>query len=278
MVFNWLSDKRTPVEFVNRDNVKERVEKFLTKSGPPKDTLIYFINIDVTSISRLVDIKNVVIIDHHPDHITKRKTYTKCKVIFREFSSCCKLLYTLLNNKLPGELTDQQKHLMLLVDDYETYTFQLKGSYELGVVYNNAQGDRSVKFFNQYNTGFIGFSEKDNNLLEYYKNKLERAIESLQIYSADLTIDGKQYTFVSTFTDSHINEISDHLLKSNKADICIIINLETRRVTYRRSKECSLNLKNLATKLSDGWGYEYAAGGYVTDKLMHFSKLFTLNK
>jgi len=274
MVFNWLSGKRVPVKYVTRNNLEDEVNKFF--KTPKFDTsLVYFLNLDTTSISKLIDRDNVVVIDHHPDHIAQKDLYTKCKTIFKEYSSCSKLLYNLLHKKFPGEVTTRQKHLILLVDDYESYTFQLDQSYDLGVVYNNMQGEKPVRFYSKFNNGFSGFDSNDQTTISYYKSRVDKIKTELQPFAAQIPIDNIKYDFVSTFANGYVNEISDYLLEKYTSDVCLIINLETKRVTFRRNKNCKLNLKSIATKLCNGWGYEYAAGGYVTDKLLDFSKLFT---
>ena len=150
MVFNWLSDKRIPVQYVTRDNIEETAKKFLADHP---DTLVYFINLDTSTISNIVDRRHVLIIDHHKSHIDKKSAYSNCKPILKPCSSCCKLIYTLLRKRLPGNLTTDQLRLMFMVDDYESYTFNIPNSYELGVVFNNLQGDRSVRFYSKFVNG-----------------------------------------------------------------------------------------------------------------------------
>tara|TARA_Y100000310_G_scaffold197205_1_gene197295 strand:- start:4309 stop:5193 length:885 start_codon:yes stop_codon:yes gene_type:complete len=274
LTFNWLSKKRIPVQYVTRDNIEHKVKKFF-KHEPNNNKLVYFLNLDTSHISNLIDRKNVVIIDHHPDHIANKDQYKKCRVIFKKYSSCCKLLYSLLFKKFPGTLTDQQKYLILLVDDYESYTFRLNHSYDLGVVYNNMQGEKPVRYYSLYNNGFTGFSDSEKTVLKFYKNSLTKLKQNLQVFTASIPINKTKYKFVSTFVSGYINEISDYLIDRLNADVCLIINLDLKRVTYRKSKMCKLNLKTLSEKLSNGWGYEYAAGGYVTKDVLEFSKLFT---
>lgn len=170
---------------------------------------------------------------------------------------------------------------MLLVDDCESYSFRRKESYDLSIVYNNLQSSRPVRFYSLFKDGFFGFTNDQAKIIEYYKRKFDKVKTDLQVFSAGpLKVKGlskykRSYNYVSTFATGYINEISDFLLESQKADICIITNLETNRVFIRRAKECDADLKKFATLMCDGWGYEYASGGKITDKFLTFSKLFS---
>ena len=279
LLFNWFSKKRIPVTYVSRDTIKEKVSAFF-KDENQAGKIVYFINLDTSNIHELVNRGNVVIIDHHPDHIAKKDKYTNCKLIMKEFTSCSKFLFNILSQKFDNDLTKNQKVLMLLVDDYESYNFKLNGSYELGIIYDNLQGDKPTRFYSLYKDGFNGFSGNDLKLIEYYKDKFNKLKSELSVFTAAPTyIKGlskykKSYSYVSTFATGYVNEISDYLTDKYNADICIVTNLETKRVFIRRAKKCDANLKYLAALICNGWGYHYAAGGRVTDKFLTFSKLF----
>ena len=281
LTFNWLTEKRIPVEYVSRDNIKDKVTSFF-KNTPQSGKTVYFINLDTTDLQSIVDRDNVVIIDHHPDHLAKKSIYKKCKTILKLHTSCCKLIYTLLSKKFPGKLTDRQKLLVLLTDDLESYTYKIPNSYELGVIYNNLQGNKPVRYYSLYKDGFLGFSQQQQDVIDYYKQKFEKIKSELQAFTAGplhiKSLSKNKYKYVSTFATGFVNEISDHLLDKYNSDICLITNLDTQRVFIRRSKTCDANLKNLATLLCNGWGYDYAAGGKVTEKFLTFSKLFSSAK
>ena len=161
-----------------------------------------------------------------------------------------------------------------MVDDHESYTFNLPNSYELGIVFNNLQGDKSVRFYSKFVNGFTKFDSNDNNTITFFKKRVGNVTSQLSPFTANIQIGDKKYKFISVFVDGYINEVSDFLLNKYGCDICLTINLENKRVSFRRDKKCKLNLKRLSEKLCNGWGYEYAAGGDLTDKLLQFSKVF----
>ena len=164
---------------------------------------------------------------------------------------------------------------MFLVDDCESYSFSLPGSYELGVIYNNLQGEKPVRFYSLYKDGFNGFNPQQRNIIDYYKNKFESIKSQIQVFTGQIPIGKNKFKFVSTFHTGYVSELSDYLLDSQSADVCLIIDADSKRVFFRRDKKCDINLKKLATQLCNGWGYKYAAGGHITDKLLQFSKLFS---
>lgn len=279
LIFSWLSGKRVPVTYVTRDTLKTESEKFF-KNESQAGKIVYYINLDTSGIKNIVDRGNVVIIDHHPNHVAAKNKYVNCKTLIKEFSSCSKLIFNLLSAKFDNKLTKNQKVLMLLVDDYESYNFKLNGSYELGVIYDNLQGSKPIRFVSLYKDGFTGFTGDQLKIIEYYKRKFEKLKSTLQVYTAGphyikgLSKYKNSYKYVSTFANGYINEVSDYVLNKYNSDICIITNLETKRVFIRRSKKCDANLKYLAALICNGWGYHYAAGGMITDKFLKFSKIF----
>jgi oligoribonuclease NrnB/cAMP/cGMP phosphodiesterase (DHH superfamily) len=276
LLFLWFN-KGTHIPYitVNVNNFRKSFESWLRVSNPDRFDHIYILDIDTSQESLdLVDRPNVVIIDHHDTHVANKDTYKHCKSFISHQSSCCRHIYQLLAKKSDVVLSDKQKHLMLLADDYDCYNLQLQHSHSLNVLFWNYQGDRLRKFINRFNSGFDGFTENEQSIIKFYNKKIDRVISDLKLFGAKLPISGIEYNFMSTFATECINDVAHYMIDQKGADVSIVINLNTNKVSYRKNKSIDLNLSTIARKLNDGGGHKYAAGGVITPNFMNFSKAF----
>lgn len=244
-------------------------------NNPPRYDNIYILDLDISQDSaKLVDKDNVTIIDHHSTHVTNQSKYKIAKTFITEKSSCAKHIYNLLHKQSTVKLTDAQKYLLLLVDDYDSYNLQLKESHSLNLLFWNYQGDRVTKFIRDFKTGFTGFSDKQQTAIEFYKRSISQLLADLSAFRADIPINNKQYKFVSAFASTHINDVAHHIINEYDADVGIVINLKSKKVSFRKNKNVDIDVSAIAGKLVQGGGHKYAAGGSLTDKFLTFSKIF----
>ena len=261
LVFQLLSGKRNiPYKIVSQNNFAS----VYSKANLIGVDHVYVLGIDVSNNADIIDKSNVVIIDNKL-HSAK---YNNATCLNRAFSSCSKLIYELLYKKFENKLTEPQKLLLLMVDDNESYTFGIPGSYELGLVYGNYQGDKAKSFLLDFCNGFTAFKTKHNNTISYYRDKLHKIKTNLKVYEAYIPIKNKTYKFVSTFTDSFINEIADYITTKYRSDVSMIINTNHNKVSFRRQEGVDLHLGELAEKLASGGGHPYSAGGDLTQDFL----------
>ena len=275
LLFSWFKGHDVQYITVRAADFHDSFYQWTQKVDPKIYDQIYILDLDVSQTSvDLVDMDNVVIIDHHLTHVHNKHKYTNAKVFVREHTSCARLIYELLHKKSKTALTDAHKHLILLVDDYDSYTLQLKYSYELNLLFWNYQGDKLKKFVTDFRDGFTGFTDDHKKIISFHKKKINKYVSQLQLYGANIPINGNYYKFVSTFADKYINDIADYILREGKAEVGMVINLESNKVSIRKQKGVNLDLSDLAKKLLDGGGHSYASGGKITEKFTTFSKLF----
>lgn len=214
----------------------------------------------------LVDSSKVIIIDHHQSHLDVKDRYKKAKVIINLEGSCTKLI---VDKFKITDLNSEQVKLVNIVNDYDSYTLTYPESLKLNAVYHAFNKPKVDKFIDRFEKGFTNFTPLELNAIKLYFNKYKNAIESSQFYIGEV----KGFKVVSTFADTAINEIAHYSLKKFSADISIVVNLNTKNVSFRKNKTtCNLPLDKLANALCDGGGHEYAAGGKVTDKFVSFTK------
>jgi oligoribonuclease NrnB/cAMP/cGMP phosphodiesterase (DHH superfamily) len=237
---------------------------------------VFFLDIDISEHADLVDKKNVVVIDHHKTHVPNVNRYTKAKTIIQEYTSCTKLIFK--HFEKAKELDKHQKILIALADDYDCYALKVPQSYDLHVVYYQTQNstDRSKvqKFIDSFGMGFKGFTQFQKNIVKLHRETVNKTIAELQVFGGNMQVQGQHAVVRSTVCERAINEVADHLIRNMGADVAIVVNPNSGRVSFRRKKEsAAVDVSQWAAKLVDGGGHEYAAGGSITEAFMAFTQL-----
>jgi len=235
---------------------------------------VFILDIDVSNCQDILDHKNISIIDHHAnsDVYSLDNASNKSKV----YSSCCKLMYDMFKKKF--EFTDKQKKLIMLGDDYDSYTLKYDHSMILNYVYWNSDNNFDY-FMTRFSDGFDGFNKQEINL---YKSKIREKNELINqldvCYNSSFDIDGVSYKLLSVIADKFINEVAVFLLDKYKYDLIMIANPNKKLVYLRKSEDCKLKLNDLASDYFDGGGHECAAGGKLNDKFLEISKSLKVAK
>ena len=232
--------------------------------------IISDLNLKLESI-KLCDYKNVIVIDHHKEHIELINDYKNAKPIIKDYPSCTKLIYDTF--KLENKFNKNQKLLIKLIDDYDSYTLNLPFSLPLNQVFWTYTGDRIKKFEDDFKGGFFGFNTFHKNALKIVQNKINNFFKEETIYGGNLKIGNNNFKVAGVFVTFSPNEIAERIINEYKVDFVIQINLKGESVYMRRSKECTLNMGKLADKLMDGGGHEDASGGTLNDTIINITKL-----
>ena len=251
LVFKWFTGiKNLEHEICSQSNFRKTFSAWLMNNKLEDYDKVYIFDLDVSQNNLdLVDHDNVSIIDHHDTHVqNKDKT-----------------------------LTDHQKLLILMVDDYDSYKLQVKGSYELNIILWNYVGQRAEQFTRDFGTGFKGFSRSHLNMIALNKKKVSRVLSELQIFRGKLPLNGKQYNLYATMASESLNEVAHHVINTHECDIIMVMNMNTKRVSFRMNKDkCpEVDLGKLASNIAEGGGHPYAAGGQLTDKVLTLTKLLS---
>ena len=160
-----------------------------------------------------------------------------------------------------------------MVDDYDSYKLKVPGSHELNLLFWNYQGDKLIKFVKDFRDGYTGYTTDQQSIIEFYKTKIRNTVNSLEYYTADVPIGGAPRKIIATFATTCINDVADYIIKQHKADIGIVVNPKSQKVSFRKNKKCNVDLSVVANTIADGGGHEYAAGGVLGDKFETFSKV-----
>jgi len=205
--------------------------------------------------------------------MAKKSFFKNARAYIQDSSSTCILLYKTLK-KLDKKLSldKDQKLLLLGADDYDNYTHHLPFSKELNYIFWSFNGDRLQKFCEEFKNGFKGFTSQQKNIIHFYKKRIDEVLSSLQLFCGKFKIGKSAYQVVATFSSFAINDVADFILSRVGADIAVVVNLKIQKVSFRKSKTCSVNLADMAGKLAGGGGHEKAAGGILNDTFINFTR------
>lgn len=283
LVFKWFTGYQNLKHVIcSQSNFRKTFLEWLTKNKIEDYDKVYIFDLDVSQHNLdLVDHENVTVIDHHDTHVNNQDKYKNANTILTESTSCCKLIYSLLKKKYPEKkLSDHQKMLILMIDDYDNYELKVNGSYELNIILWSYVGKRAEQFCEDFKDGFKGFNKQHLNMIALNKRKVSRVISELQVYKGELPIKGKKYIICATMADESLNEVAHHVITKYNCDICLVMNMNTKRVSFRTNKhKCpEVDLGALAASISDGGGHKYAAGGKITEQILTLTKILNLVK
>ena len=239
---------------------------------------VVVLDLDIHADYEFIDYSNVAIIDHHISHFENIHVYKNASVLnVKVYSSCAKLVYDVFYKiNYNVELTKEEKLLVLLADDYDSYELKLKQSLPLNIVYWSYTGNRYEKFIADFGDGFKGFNDKHLNMISIWKNRFKEAIDGLMVFESNIKIDDIAYKCCSIFGDFAINELASYIFKKYQCDVVMIINQKTQRVYMRRNKNCSADMSKFVLSVSDreAGGHEAAAGCKLNDNIMELTKEF----
>ena len=266
LALKWLmGDTLLPYKSTTVKNFEVDFQNWITKTDPTQFKKIFILDLDVSKCAELVDLPNVVIIDHHSSH---NPVYKKATKIVKVHTSNADLMrQTLLKNV---KLTPEQNKLISLTDEYDCYTIKDRNALLLNTLYWNYQGDRIKQFIVEFENGFKDFNNTQKNIIVLQLKKIQDHIETTPIYHYK----NNNYSIASMVGDFAINELADHVLKKTQCDIACIVNTRIGRLYFRRKKTSTVNLSSTVEEITGkkGDGHENACGGTLNEQFLEYTK------
>lgn len=277
LVCKWLKGDYS-FKVTTHKNFREDFLKWMGSNKISDYETVYIFDINVAEHSDLLDHDNIVIIDHHNGK-DGYVSYKKASLVLdQSYSSTTKLVlktFLLQDISLKTKLTASKAKLITLIDDYDSYTLKHTESVGLNTVLWSYTGDRISKFITEFENGFIPFNNFQLNMISIAKKKVDEVVNTADVFTVTLHIEGSKRKVVCIQCDHNINEVASELINKHNADICLVVNLKSKGVSLRKNIRCNVNLNKLAEKLCDGGGHCDSAGGIINEKFLKFSKLFT---
>ena len=278
LTWKWCTGKSAEYKTCRVNDTGTAIKSWLVNNSFDDYERVYVFDLDISQDEEavsLLDRSNVTIVDHHKTHVRNKDIYKHARTIIQEYTSCTKLLYEMFKKAgKTDHLTPQQKLLVLMIDDYDCYELKVPHSYDLNIVLWSYKGHRLQKFVSDFGNGFSGFTSFHQNMIDFNYKKIARLKRECKVHQAVIPIGDTSYKFVSTFADSCINEMADYILDTHEGDVGLVVNMKTKKVSFRKNKKVKINLGKLANRLTDGGGHEYAAGGKLNENFLRFTKVF----
>jgi hypothetical protein len=186
-------------------------------------------------------------------------------LISEECSSCSKLIYKKF--KKIKEFPVNVKKLVVYVDDYNEYILKYEESKYLNAIYRRFGYRNFYKFVDRFFDGFDGFTDTEINISEGFFKEIRDEVSTIDLYSGEF----KGWGVLATFSKLPVNEIAKELIDNQKADVIIVVNPDTKFVSFRKPLGSPADIVYMAENLCDGGGGEWASGGQMTEKFLGFT-------
>ena len=270
----WYLGRDLPVTVTTENQLVEDYKKFRENKNLQTYKRVYIFDLDICKLAPELDKPNFSIVDHHIGSIECGYNFTHARHKIEDSGSTCKLLYEVLKNHYKRDLTKEQKILISIGHDYDSYTLkQREISIGLNIIFWNLQGNRLEKFIEKFKNGFTGFSEEDKKIISFYNKKIDNFLNDTNVFVGVVPIGGRNIRICSVMADFCINEIAQAIINKTDSEVGIVVNPKTQSISFRRRNNSNFNVANLAKKIADGGGHPAAAGGKITNTFLEFTKL-----
>jgi single-stranded DNA-specific DHH superfamily exonuclease len=231
---------------------------------------VFICDLPIYDYAYICDYPNVVVIDHHEQHVENSHVWKIAKQVVKMETSCTKLICDVF--KIKDKLSKPMVTLFALIDDYDSYTLKFPFSKDLDFIYWGYTGDKLGKFIDDFGTGFVGFNKFHKNALHIIHNEINQIIVQTKMYGTQIPIGDKQFKMLSCCAEKWPNEIAGRMLEKYGYDFILIINPKMKKAYLRSTNECKLHMGELAEKLGQGGGHECAAGVALNENVMNLTK------
>lgn len=217
--------------------------------------------------ARAIDRHNVVVFDHHISHAKIKHNYVKGKAVVESYTSCIGLLRDKFKSHI--QLTKEQEDLIKYIDDYDCYGLKYTDSLKLNAIHTTYNRPKVDKFLEAYGNGFKPYTVQEKNAIKLFIKKFRDQFND-GVHVGKI----KNYKAVAIFADYAISEVANYVITKYDAEIGIVVNLNTKTVSFRRCMQCDVDLSILAKAFCNGGGSHKLAGGSLTMEFANLIKDF----
>lgn len=220
-----------------------------------------------------LDKEYITIIDHHKSSEEFIDKFKKSKIIYKEYTSNTLLMYKLYKQASNLELTDAQKLLVALINDFDCYKLEIPQSYDLNILFWSEYQNKFSDFIKDYYDGFKPFTEKQKRAIAYIKKEAAEEASKAKVYYGDLKIEGKSKKVCACMVERIVPQIIEILAQKYKPDLFFFINIKNEKISLRQYNQtdpvdCGAFMKNNC----EGGGHYNAAAGKLTPLFMELTK------
>jgi hypothetical protein len=267
----WSKPEATiEYEELYNNTIEERLLNYSQKTINKPTTIIMDFSLRESFLN--FDLSEYVFLDHHKISERYVDKFKNAKIIYKNSNSNTGLVYSTFNKTL-SSLSKEQKYLIALADDFDSYSLKLPHSYDLNILFWTEYKNKFSKFIQDYSKGFKHFTENQTRLINFEKNSACEQASKLKKFEGELLIKGERYKTLAVTGEKYNNLVIDCLIRENNPDLFFYINTKTEKVNLRKkSTITSFDLGTFAEKICEGGGNTNSAGGKLTPLFMELTK------
>lgn len=217
-------------------------------------------SLDQSIINKIDDSKVVFVSDKE-----ENLNFFDSQMISTNTTSCSKLLYNKLKSKY--SFSSELKKLILYVDDYNSQELKFEETKYLNGIYRTTKYNRFSTFVTRFWKGYDGFTEKEINSSQKFFDSIDLEYHNIEIYEGWF----RDWSVFATFSSVSVNELAQKMIDESEKDVIIVVNPDTKFVSFRKPKNSKADILFMAESLCSGGGTNLASGGTITKKFLEFT-------
>lgn len=214
-----------------------------------------------------IDKHSLIVVDHRFSHTLLLDNYNKSKGIIEQNTSCIALLYDKFKSVI--NVSPEQELLIKYVNDYDSFNLEYSDSFKLSAIFFTYNRPKVVKFIENFEDGMRSYTIQEKNAIKIYIRKFKEQLDNTINFGII-----KNYKTVAIFANALTNNIAHYLISKYNSEIGIVVNLDTKSVSFRRCVHCNIDVSILAKTFCRGSGSMIAAGGVLTSEFANLIKDF----
>jgi hypothetical protein len=263
-------DATIEYEELYNNTIEERLINYNQKTINKPTTIVMDFSLRESFLN--LDNPEYVFIDHHKTSEKYVDKFKNAKIIYKNSNSNTGLIYSTFSKTL-SSISKEQKYLVALTDDFDSYNLKLPHSYDLNILFWTEYRGKFSKFIQDYSKGFKPFTENQIKLINFEKNSACEQSHKLQKFEGSIVIKGEKYKTMAVMGEKYNNLVIDCLVNKNNPDLFFYINTKTEKVNLRKKTSItSFDLGTFAEKVCEGGGNTNSAGGKLTPLFMELTK------
>lgn len=273
LVYMWNKPKEDSFQYTPISNLEiSKLKREISNTHNPSNISILDLSLREEFLPEL-DKKYITIIDHHKSSEEFIEKFKNSKIIHKEYTSNTLLMYKIYKQTNDLKLTDAQKILVALINDFDCYKLERPESYDLNVLFWSEYQNKFSDFIKDYYQGFKPFTDKQKRAISYIKKEAAREAEKIKIYYGNLNIGGKLKNTCACMVDRIVPQIIEVLAQKYKPDIFFFINPKNEKISIRQYTQTDpIDCGKFAKKICEGGGHANAAAGKLTPLFMEVTK------
>lgn len=271
LTFNWSHPNSHVTYREVTNNEIDIVKDYVLRTCNPPNIKVFDMSLREEFLPEL-DYEYIHFIDHHERSLEHVKKFKNAKIDCEPMSSNTLHIRKLYKGSAPT-FTDEQKKLILLIDDHDSGEYRFSESYDLNILFWTQFKNAFCYFCDFYKNGFRPFTPNQLEIIKRSKENAKMKAEQADCYGGNMVLRGELKYVVAAMTESFNNLVIDTLIAKYKPDIFFYINTRTEKVSMRQTKtDNPINLGAFAEEYCDGSGHMNAAGGKVTPLFLELTK------